>query len=97
MKTVFITYNQALTEKVEHILDKLSIRGYTRWPQVQGRGTKDGEPHQGTHTWPAMNEAILTVVEEDLVAGLLEHLKHLNDKAEMQGLRAFVWDAEVGV
>lgn len=97
MKTVFISYNQALTEKVEHILDKLAIRGYTRWPQVQGRGTNEGEPHHGTHTWPAMNEAIITVVEEDRVKGLLEHLNHLNDKAEMQGLRAFIWDAEIGV
>jgi nitrogen regulatory protein PII len=97
MKAVFIVYNQALTEKVEHILDKLAIRGYSRWPQVQGRGTQNGEPHQGTHTWPAMNEAVLTVVEESKVEELMEHLNHLNDKAEMQGLRAFVWDAEVGV
>jgi nitrogen regulatory protein PII len=97
MKTIFVTYNQALTEKIEHILDKLAIRGYTRWPQVQGRGSVKGEPHQGTHTWPAMNEALITVVEDSEVPGLLEHLNHLNDKAEMQGLRAFVWNAEVGV
>lgn len=97
MKTVFITYNQALTEKVEHILDKQAIRGYTRWPKVQGRGSEKGEPHHGTHTWPAMNEAILTVVEEEKVEDLLVLLNHLNDKAEMQGLRAFTWNAEVGV
>ncbi len=97
MKTVFIVYNQALTEKVEHILDKESIRGFSRWPKVQGRGSVDGEPHEGTHTWPAMNESILTVVDNEKVAPLLEHLSHLNDKTKMQGLRAFVWDVEVGV
>ncbi|MGQ1889848.1 PG0541 family transporter-associated protein [Thermophagus sp. OGC60D27] len=97
MKTVFIVYNQALTEKVEHILNKLNIRGYSRWPQVQGRGSEKGEPHLGTHTWPALNEAILTVVDDDKTGELMSHLKHLNDKAEMQGLRAFIWDAEVGI
>jgi hypothetical protein len=31
------------------------------------------------------------------VKDLLDHLNNLNQKAEMQGLHAFVWDAEVGV
>ena len=97
MKTVFIVYNQALTEKIEHVLDKLAIRGYSRWPQVQGRGSIKGEPHHGTHTWPAMNEAILAVVEIEAVEDLMKHLNRLNDEAEMQGLRAFIWDSEIGV
>ena len=97
MKAVFIVYNQALTERVEHLLDKMALRGYSRWPQVQGRGSQNGEPHMGTHTWPAMNEALLTMVPEEKLSPLMEHLNHLNDEAEMQGLRAFSWDAEVGV
>ena len=97
MKAVFIVYNQALTEKIEHVLDKLAIRGYTRWPRVQGRGSQTGEPHMGTHTWPAMNEGMLTVVAEEKLASLMEHLNNLNEEAQMQGLRAFSWDAEVGV
>ncbi len=97
MKAVFIVYNQALTEKIELILDREGLRGYTRWNQVQGRGTKDGEPHLGTHTWPALNESILTMVPADRVKGLLDHLNKVNHQAEMQGLHAFVWDAEVGV
>jgi hypothetical protein len=51
----------------------------------------------GTHTWPAMNEGMLTVVAEEKLASLMEHLNHLNEEAQMQGLRAFSWDAEVGV
>jgi nitrogen regulatory protein PII len=97
MKAVFIVYNQALTEKIELILDREGLRGYTRWNQVQGRGTKDGEPHLGTHTWPALNESILCMVPAGRVKDLLDHLNNLNQKAEMQGLHAFVWDAEVGV
>ena len=94
MKAVFIAYNQALTEAVNSILDRNQIRGYTKWAEAQGRGTNDGEPHFGSHTWPAMNSAILTVIEDDAVEPLLASLKKLNAKAEQQGLRAFVWNIE---
>lgn len=97
MKTVFISYNQALTERVEAILDHHAIRGYTRWADVQGRGTHKGEPHMGTHTWPAMNSAILTVIEDRQVEPLLTSLSKLNNQSEIQGLRAFVWNVEGGI
>ena len=67
MKCVFIVYNQANTERVEYILDELGIRGFTFFEQVQGRGSRDGEPRRGTHTWPEMNSAMMTVVEDDRV------------------------------
>ncbi len=97
MKTVFISYNQALTERIEAILDHHAIRGFTRWVDVQGRGTHKGDPHMGTHTWPAMNSAILTVVEDRQVDPLLASLSKLNSQSEMQGLRAFVWNIEGGI
>ena len=62
MKAVFLAYNQALTEAVNSILDRNQIRGYTKWGDAQGQGTNTGEPHFGTHTWPAMNSAILTII-----------------------------------
>ena len=37
-KAVFISYNQALTERVAFILDQLQIRGFTQWPLVNGAG-----------------------------------------------------------
>jgi nitrogen regulatory protein PII len=94
MKAVFIAYNQALTEAVNSILDRHQIRGYTKWADVQGRGTNTGEPHLGNHTWPAMNSAILAITGDEQVEPLLESLKRLNDKAEQQGLRVFVWNIE---
>ena len=94
MKAVFIAYNQALTEAVNSILDRHQIRGYTKWADVQGRGTDSGEPHFGSHTWPAMNSAIMAVIEEERVEPLLASLIKLNSKAEEQGLRAFVWNIE---
>ena len=67
MKAVFIVYNQALTEKVEYMLDRLEIRGFTQWVDVCGRGSETGEPRMGTHTWPEMNSATLSMVEDGLV------------------------------
>ena len=94
MKSVFIVFNQALTERVEAILDHLSIRGFTRWVDVQGRGSHKGEPHMGTHTWPAMNSAIITIIDDTMVDELLKTLRKLNEQSEMQGIRAFVWNVE---
>ena len=62
MKSVFIVFNQAFTSRVEYMLDELGIRGFTFFEQVQGRGSVDGEPRRGTHTWPEMNSAVITIV-----------------------------------
>ncbi len=94
MKAVFISYNQSLTFEIQVILDKLSIRGYTQWMDVLGKGSDKGEPHEGTHTWPELNNAHLTMVEDEKVAPLLDRLKALDERVEQQGLRAFVWNVE---
>ena len=47
-----IVFNQANTERVEYMLDMLEIRGFTFFEEVQGRGSKNGEPRRGTHAWP---------------------------------------------
>ena len=57
MKAVFLSYNQALTDRVNAILDEQGIRGFTRWALTEGRGSFDGEPHYGTHAWPSMKLA----------------------------------------
>jgi nitrogen regulatory protein PII len=94
MKSVFIIYNQALGEIVQKVLDHYEVRGFTMWEDVKGRGTHQGEPHMGTHTWPAMNSAVLAVVEEEKVQTLLQAIAKLNEKAGKQGIRAFVWAVE---
>ena len=94
MKSVFITFNQAHTERVEYMLDRLEIRGYTQWDGVKGRGSVNGEPRMGTHTWPEINNAILTIVEDNKVEVLLEKIQKLNSLNEEVGIRAFVWNIE---
>jgi len=97
MKAVFIVFNQANTERVEFMLDKLAIRGFTFFEQVQGRGTFNGEPHRGTHTWPEMNSAIMTMVEDDKVDELMKSVHKLDIRNKEYGVRAFVWNIEKSV
>ncbi|MCQ2208715.1 MAG: hypothetical protein MJZ34_00315 [Paludibacteraceae bacterium] len=94
MKSVMIVFNQANTERVEYMLDKLGIRGFTFFEQVQGRGSVDGQPHRGTHTWPEMNSVVITVVEDDKLDVLLETIHKLDLRNEEVGVRAFVWNIE---
>ena len=94
MKAVFIPYNQAYKERLIDILDKMNIRGFTMWEQVQGRGTNSGDPHYGNHAWPTMNSSILTVIPDDKVEGLLEKIHALDLLTEQQGIHAFVWNIE---
>jgi len=92
MKAVFIVFNQANTERVEYMLDRLGIRGYTWWNDVLGRGSESGEPRMGTHTWPEINSAALTIVPDDKVDQLLEKIKKMDEINLEVGVRAFVWD-----
>lgn len=94
MKSVMIFFNQANTERVEYLLDMLQIRGFSFFENVQGRGSKDGDPHRGTHTWPEMNNAVLTVVEDNKVDELLQNVRKLDKRNPEVGVRAFVWNIE---
>ncbi len=91
MKAVFISYNQALTDRVNAIFERLEIRGFSKWALTLGRGSEDGEPHYGTHAWPSMNSSILSMMEDEKVAPLMEELRKLDSTTKMQGCRAFVW------
>ena len=97
MKSIFIVYNQAHTEKVEFMLDQLEIRGFTQWTNMKGRGSETGQPHMGTHTWPEINSATLTVVEDDKVELVLKSLRKINEINTEVGLRAFVWNVEQSI
>ncbi len=94
MKAVFISYDQAHHEAVIEILDKSSCRGFTAFGNVQGRGSKTGEPHYGSHAWPSLASALITFVEDNRVPLLLERLRKLDEDRPLLGLRAFVWSIE---
>ena len=97
MKSVMIIFNQAFTSRVEFMLDELKIRGFTFFEQVQGRGSVDGEPRRGTHTWPEMNSAVIAVVPDGQVDELLLTVRKLDARNKAVGIRAFVWNIEQSV
>jgi len=97
MKSVFIAFDQAQTETVLAVLSRTNVRGYTMFPQVQGCGTKTGEPHLGSHAWPTMNSALLAMVPDETVDVFLERLKAADDDNPMLGIRAFVWTVEKSI
>ena len=97
MKSVMITFDQAFYERIIATLDRLNCRGFSYWEQVQGRGSKTGEPHFGSHAWPSMCSAIMTVVDDARVEPLLKALHAMDKETEMLGLRAFVWNIEQSI
>ncbi|HSW68424.1 MAG TPA: P-II family nitrogen regulator [Bacteroidales bacterium] len=94
MKAVMIIFNQAHTDRVEFILDRMEIRGYTWWSDVKGRGSVSGEPRMGTHTWPELNSALITIIPDETVDPLLENIKKLDNLNHSVGVRAFVMNVE---
>ncbi|MBR7134595.1 MAG: hypothetical protein IKC85_03450 [Bacteroidaceae bacterium] len=94
MKGVFIAFDQAQKDAIIEALDHLNCRGFSLFEQMQGRGSKTGDPHYGTHAWASMNSGIITIVEDNIVDSLLTSLKKIDENAPMLGVRAFVWNIE---
>ena len=97
MKAILITFDQAHYERIVEILERNNCRGFTAWPQVTGRGSVDGEPHYGSHAWPSLASAIITMVEDKRVDLVLSKLKALDEDRPLLGLRAFVWQIEKSI
>ena len=91
MQAIFIAYDQAHHEAIIDLLEKNSCRGFTSFGETQGRGSVMGEPHYGSHAWPSLGGAILTIVEDNRLDSVLEKLKALDESKPLLGLRAFVW------
>lgn len=94
MKALFVTYAQAYNQEITDILNECGQRGYTKWVDVHGVGSVDGEPKIDSHAWPRMNDAIISFVDDGKVDELLARLKARDEKAPELGLRAFVWNVE---
>ncbi len=91
MQAIFIAYDQAHHNAILDLLEKNSCRGFTSFGEVQGRGSYKGEPHYGSHAWPSLGGAILTIVEDERVSTVMEKLRLLDEEKPRLGLRAFVW------
>ena len=94
MKAILITYNQAYYDEIAKVLNDNGVKGFTEWNEIKGHGSETGEPHYGTHAWPTLNNAIISIVPDGVVDGILKQLKEKDRKAPELGLRAFFWTVE---
>lgn len=94
MKAILITYNQAYYDEIAKVLNDNGVKGYTEWNEIKGHGSVTGDPHLGTHAWPTLNNAVVSIMDDDCVDGVLCDLKAHDEKAPELGLRAFVWTIE---
>lgn len=91
MQAIFIAFDQAHYEAIIELLDRNNCRGFTSFGETQGRGSYKGDPHYGSHAWPALGGSILTIVDDDKLQTVLKLLRELDKSKPLLGLRAFVW------
>lgn len=84
--------NQSMFDAVMDLMKDMGVRGFTGWEELMGCGTSTGEPHLGSHAWPTMNSALISVMEDDKATAFLAALKKLDEENDQQGLRAFAWN-----
>ena len=97
MKALFVACDQAMYDSVMQLMDELAVRGFTGWEELIGRGSATGDPHLGSHAWPAMNSALIAMVEDEKAAEFLARLRKLDEENPNQGLRAFAWNVSDGM
>ncbi len=91
MKALFIAYNQAHKEQVIEQIKLTLLKGYTFWEEVEGVGSRDGEPHLGSHAWPTLNSATLLFAEDEKAKELKKRLEQVDIDNPALGLRVFSW------
>ena len=94
MKAVFMACNQSMYDAVLELMNDMGLRGFTGWEELMGCGSQTGEPHLGTHAWPTMNSALISVMEDEKAAEFLSRLRKLDEENPLQGIRAFTWKVE---
>ena len=92
MKAVFMSCNQSMFVSVLNMMKEMDIKGFTGWEELIGQGSRDGEPHLGDHAWPAMNSALISVMEDKKAEEFLARLKQMDEQNHEQGMRAFAWE-----
>ena len=64
------------------------------WNSWRLAASVDGEPHLGNHAWPTQNHAVLTAVDDALVADIMDRLRATDRDNPKLGLRAYVLPVE---
>lgn len=93
MKMLFIAYDEAHDRVVMDLLKDAGAHNYTKWSDVQGKGTSGG-PHLGTPVWPKRNKALAVAVEDAQAKQIVAGIRKLRETLTLKGLKAFVLPLE---
>jgi hypothetical protein len=85
---VLLFYDRAIDEEVLEALTGCRVEHYTRWHDVSGVGTTG--PHLGDHIWPAMNNAMMSVLPAEGAEAVLARVRELQAEFPYTGLRAIL-------
>ncbi len=94
MKFVMIIYDTGAESLVEEALEEVGATGWTRITDVIGRG-RAGQ-RMGDPIFPGTNNVMLSVIEDQQLQRLKEHLQRIPDEFIKQlPFRVFVSDCEI--
>ena len=89
LKMIMIVYNISIKEEVMEVVQDSGATCYTCWPRLIGKGKTTG-PKLDDNVWPGANAALITVVEEDTAATLMDAIQKLRDDiGAYEGVKAF--------
>lgn len=93
MKFVMICYNEAVDDEVLELLNSFDVDGYTKWTKVLGKGKTSG-PHLYSHIWPKANNALFTVLPENIAVKVFDGIRKIKTEVGAEGLKAFMWQID---
>jgi hypothetical protein len=93
MRILLIFVDADHANDVERLLDKRGVPGYSRFPEVLGRGATGRK--LGSRAFPGASELFFVALPDGKCAGLCQELEALRTaKGPEEGLRAYVLEAD---
>ena len=93
LKMVMIVYNEAVDNEMFEVLERCTMKNYTKVTGVFGRGTTSGT-HMGDDIWPGRNNILYVTCEAKQAQQMLSCVKELRSKLGSEGIKAFVLPVE---
>ena len=93
LKMVIVAYNEAIDLEVMEIMEKCSLKDYTKVMGVFGRGETSGT-HLGNDIWPGRNNLLYVAAPENDAKQLISAVKELRVKLGKEGIKAFILPIE---
>lgn len=92
-KMVMIIYNEAIDMEVMEVLQKCTLKNYTKAVAVYGSGENSGI-HRGDDIWPGRNNILYVACSEKESIQLISCVKDLRKVLGKEGIKAFVLPVE---